>query len=271
MENLQKDRIKDIIKNNLPIFAVLVAAYLVVLIITQIKSWGTLGSENQPQPTITVNGMGEVYATPDVAELRANIVGESKDRADSASKQAEVKDKVLAVMQEFNINQKDYKTEYISTNPKYEWKAEPQIYCISYPCPQPGGKNVVTGYTTEESLVIKVRNIDDAGKIYDALVKAGAQNVSGPNMMINDQDALQAEARKMAIDDAKAKVNQLAKDLGVRKVKIVNFSEGGNYPVPMYAGGDAVFSTKAESAPSTNISTGQNKITSNVTITYEIR
>lgn len=269
MDNLQKDKIKEVIKNSLPLLGLLVAVYLVVLIITQVKGWGMLGKDSI-QPTITVSGMGEVYATPDIAELRATIVGESKDRSDSAAKQAEVKDKVLAVMSEFSIAEKDYKTEYIYTNPKYEWQRA-QIYCVTYPCPQPEGKQVITGYTTEEVLVVKVRNIDDAGKIYDAIVKAGAQNVSGPNMMIDDEDALRAQARKMAIDDAKMQASQLAKDLGVRKLRIVSFNEGGNYPMPMYAGGDMMVRSKAESAPSTNISTGQNKITSNVTIVYEIR
>jgi uncharacterized protein YggE len=271
IENFQNEIVKDFIKKNGPLFIGLVAIYLVVLIITQVKGWGAMGAKAQVVPTITVTGEAEIYAAPDVAEFRVNVSAESKDRADSVTKQAELKQKFLAVMNEFAIDAKDYKTEYITTNPKYEWKAEPQIYCITYPCPQPGGKQVITGYTTDEALVIKVRNIDNAGKIYEALVKAGAQNVSGPNMTIDDEDALRDKARKEAIMDAKQKAKVLARDLGVRIVRVNNFAEGSNgYPMPMYAGGDATISYRKEAAQ-TSISVGENKIISNVTITYEIR
>jgi uncharacterized protein YggE len=76
----------------------------------------------------------------------------------------------------------------------------------------------------------------------------------------------------MAIDEAKEKAKVLSKDLGVSLVRIVNFSENGNIPM-MYGKGmmatDSVAS--APVAPSPELPTGENKITSNVTITYEIR
>ena len=253
------------------IFAIVVLIYFITLIITQFKTWPTLRPEGAQIPTITVNGQGEVYAVPDIAELRVSVLGEAKDRAESVTKQAEIKQKFIDVMKEFNIADKDYKTEYISTNPKYEWQRS-TIYCVTYPCPQPEGKNVITGYTTNESLTVKVRNIDDAGKIYDALVKAGAQNISGPNMMVENEDVLQNEARKAAIVDAKKKAKILAKDLGVRSVKLIGFNEGGNYPMPMYdMATNASFGLKAAAAPETSISKGENKITSNVTLIYEVR
>lgn len=267
LDELQKEKL---MKNG-KIFAVVVLIYVISLIITQVKTWSVLRPENAQMPTISVNGTADVYATPDVAELRANIVGEAKDKAGSTAKQAEVKQKVLAVMKEFNVAEKDYKTEYITTNPKYEWQNSPAIYCITVPCPQPGGKNVLTGYTTDESLIVKVRNIDDAGKVYDALVKAGVQNISGPNMMIDNEDALRAEVRANAIADAKAKAKILAKDLGVRTVRIVSFNDVGNIGVmPMYAT-DSVMMKSGAPVPETTISKGENKITANVTITYEIR
>lgn len=266
LDELQKEKL---MKNG-KIFAVVVLLYVISLIITQVKTWGTLRPENAQMPTISVNGTADVYAVPDVAELRASVMGEAKDKAGSTAKQAEIKQKVLAVMKEFNIAEKDYKTEYINTNPKYEWQKQ-TIYCVSAPCPQPEGKNVIVGYTTDESFVIKVRNIDDAGKVYDALVKAGVQNISGPNMMIDDEQKIISEAREKAIADAKIKAKKLAKDLDVRIVRIVSFNEnGGGNPMPMYDMANQAVSMKA-GAPETTISKGENKITANVNIVYEIR
>ncbi|OGI71919.1 hypothetical protein A3J61_00495 [Candidatus Nomurabacteria bacterium RIFCSPHIGHO2_02_FULL_38_15] len=266
IDDLQKERL---MKNG-KIFAVIIGIYFITLIITQVKGWQIMRSDNTPVPTISVNGVGEVYAVPDVAQLRVSVVGDAKDRAGSVAKQAEVKQKFLTVMGDFKISDKDYKTEYISTNPKYEWQRQ-TIYCVTVPCPQPDGKNVLTGFTTDESLIVKVRNIDDAGKIYEALVTAGAQNVSGPDMMIDDEEKFVAEAREKAILDAKIKAKKLARDLGVRIVRISSFNEnGGGYPMPMYASDTAMLKS-TNAVPETVISKGENLITSNVTITYEIR
>ena len=86
---------------------------------------------------------------------------------------------------------------------------------------------------------------------------------------------VQDQARDEAIADAKQKAEMLAKQLGVRLVRVVSYNDSGNYPQPMYArdmaygmGGAENQSTKAV-APS--ISIGENKVTSNVSITYEIR
>ena len=51
----------------------------------------------------------------------------------------------------------------------------------------------------------------------------GVSNLSGPDFSIDNPDALQVQARKLAIDDAKAKAQVLAKDLGVSLGKIERF------------------------------------------------
>ena len=76
-------------------------------------------------------------------------------------------------------------------------------------------------------------------------------------------------ARAKAIDQAKSKADALAKALGVRLVRIVSFSENGSNPSPIrYDLMSAGVSSKAGTVP--EISTGEQKITSNVNITYEI-
>ena len=111
-----------------------------------------------------------------------------------------------------------------------------------------------------------------AGDIVQGIGAVGVSEISGPNFSIENEDKLKETARKMAIDEAKAKAKILSHDLGVRLVRIVNFSENGNYPI-MYANkGIAMMdSAVSEPAASPELPTGENKIISNVTITYEIR
>ena len=121
-----------------------------------------------------------------------------------------------------------------------------------------------------QTTTVKVRDTAKAGDLLTGVGTKGATEVSGLNFTFDDPNKLQDDARGKAIADAKTKADELAKQLGVRLVRIISFNEnGGGYPGPMYSkvigmGGDV-----AQSAP--EISVGQNKVTSNVSVTYEIR
>jgi uncharacterized protein YggE len=94
--------------------------------------------------------------------------------------------------------------------------------------------------------------------------------LNGPNFTIDNEDGLKVEARKIAIDDAKVKAQKLASDLGVRLGKITSFSESGNNPAPIMYGKAMMLEAPSAPAPA-EIPKGENKITSDVTITYELR
>ncbi len=130
----------------------------------------------------------------------------------------------------------------------------------------------IIGYEVSEYISVKVRDLAKSGDIVKGLGDIGISEINGPNFSIENEDKLKEEARKMAIDEAKEKAKALARDLGVRLVRIVNFSENGNYPMPMYAEGMmAKDSVVSSSLRSPELPTGENKIISNVIITYEIR
>ncbi len=106
-----------------------------------------------------------------------------------------------------------------------------------------------------------------------SLGAVGVSDLSGPNFSIDNEENLQAEARKKAIDDAKAKAEALADDLGVKLGRVANFSEGGRYGGPIYYGKEmmAVDSSTGSAPAPANIPKGENTISSDVTITYELR
>ena len=119
----------------------------------------------------------------------------------------------------------------------------------------------------------KVRDTAQAGDLLAGVGGKGATEVSGLTFTFDDPNVLQDEARDEAIADAKEKAKVLAKQLGVRLVRVVSFSENGNYPGPIYYD-KAVMSSGmggAEDARAPEISVGQNKVTSSVSVTYEIR
>ncbi|MEK9186649.1 MAG: SIMPL domain-containing protein, partial [Patescibacteria group bacterium] len=93
--------------------------------------------------------------------------------------------------------------------------------------------------------------------------------ISGLTFTSKNEEGQIREARKKAIEDAKGKASVLAKDLGVRLVRIVNFYESGNYPPIYYKGAMSIGGAEADSGVPT-VPTGENKIVSNITITYEL-
>lgn len=248
------------------VFLIIVSLYFAVKFLSEFKSYGMIGSKEVS--TITLSGHGEVNAVPDIAGVDFTISKEAKTVKEAQNLVAEVEKKALAFLKEAGVADKDIKTSNASFNPKYEYKYE-KVVCNEFGCPPNNGKSVIVGYEASESITVKVRNTDDVGKIMQGLGGLGVSNLYGPNFSIDNEDGLKAEARKKAIDDAKEKAKILARDLGVKLGKISSFNESGNYPMPMYAKTMMAESAVRDSAAV--IPKGENTISSDVTIVYEIR
>ncbi|OGI68158.1 hypothetical protein A3A05_01100 [Candidatus Nomurabacteria bacterium RIFCSPLOWO2_01_FULL_41_12] len=252
-------------------FLIVLSLLFAVKFFSELRSYGMMGSSNAN--VITLSGHGEVQAVPDIANVYFTISKDAKTVKEAQEAVAKIEKAALDFLKGKGVADKDIKTENASFYPKYEYKYDTKMMmpCNEYGCPPRGGNSVIVGYTASESVTVKVRNTDDAGIIMQGLGTVGVSNLNGPNFAIDDEDALKAEARKKAIDDARVKAKVLAKDLGVKLGRIANFSEGGGYFPVMYGkvagmGGDAEIS----SAPA-EIPKGENTISSDVTITYEIK
>ncbi len=229
--------------------------------------------QNGNQNIITITGHGEVQAAPDIANVSFTIRKEAKTVKDAQTQVSEVEARVLAALKVNNVLEKDIKTVSVSFNPKYEYRYDKQVVpCTQYNCPPNNGNNVIVGYEAYENISIKIRNTDSAGKIIQDLGALGVTDLYGPNFTIDNEDGLKVQARKEAIDDAKNKAKILAKDLEIRLGKMTSFSENGNYPMPMYTNSLAKMDSvsAAGSAPAV-LPVGENTISSDVTITYEIK
>jgi uncharacterized protein YggE len=116
---------------------------------------------------------------------------------------------------------------------------------------------------------VRFRDIGETGKILDALVSEGANQISGPNLTIDKPEAALDEARVKAIATGRARADLYARALGMRVVRLLSVSESGGYavppPMPMYA--------RAEMAQdaSTKIDPGEQKIQVSVSMSFELQ
>ncbi|HNW71461.1 MAG TPA: SIMPL domain-containing protein [Candidatus Paceibacterota bacterium] len=227
------------------------------------------GDKNENINVIAISGHGEVSATPDIANISITISKEAKTVKEAQEEVAKVEKEVLNLLKTNSVDDKDIKTINSSFNPTYEYKYV-SSYCTQYSCPSSGNR-VIVGYEAYENISIKIRNIDDSGKIIQGLGALGLSELSGPNFAIDKEDELKAEARKEAIDDAQSKAKKLAKDLGIKLGDITSFNENGNYPSRLYASDMSAKLESVNTAYVAELPKGENTITSDVTITYEIR
>lgn len=244
----------------------MLALFLAVGTIAEIKSYRYIGSGVSASNTISVSGEGEVFAVPDTGEFTVTIQEEAKDVATAQEKMAKKANAIIAYLKDAGVDEKDIKTTDYSVSPQYEWS---QGVCSQGYCPP--GKQKLIGFQASETLNVKVKDTKKAGELLSGVGDKGATQVSGLSFTIDDEDALKAEARDKAIAKAKSKAEVLAKSLGLSIVRIVGFNENeGGYPAPMYARADMAMGGATKSvAP--EIAVGQNKIVSNVNITYEVQ
>jgi uncharacterized protein YggE len=248
------------------------AAYLLVISIGELKQLRFIGSGVSATNTINVSGEGEVFAVPDTATFTATVQETAKDVKTAQDAAAKKANDIIAYLKSAGVAEADVQTTDYSIYPQYDYTrpACPVSTDGTYvPCPP--GKQVLTGYQVSETLTVKVRDTSKAGDLLSGVGGKGVSNISGLSLTVSNQDQLEAQARDKAISQAKDKADALAKSLGVSIVRVVGFSENGNYPV-YYAKTMAVgMGASDAAAPAPEIATGQNKITSNVSITYEIQ
>ena len=247
------------------ILIVVISCYFVVKTVNEVKNSSYVGRGNQPMNTITVSGTGDMLAVSDIASLYVNLNKEGKTAKEAQDLLNTEIGKVLTYLKNQKIADKDIKSEYGGLNPKYSYE---QPTCYTYPCPTKDPK--IIGYTSSQAITIKIRVVDSASEIRTGLAGVGVTDISGPTFSIDDEQAFKDQARSKAILDAKNKAKVLAGELGVKLGHVVNFNEnlgGGNYP--MYA--KTMMADSVSAAPAPTLPKGENKITSDVSITYEIK
>ncbi|HEX3423629.1 MAG TPA: SIMPL domain-containing protein [Sphingomicrobium sp.] len=202
---------------------------------------------------LDINATGETTRVPDIAIITAGVVARSPSATGAIQDSADRIQKVLAALKRAGVEDRDIQTSSVSLNPEYRY-------------PQDQSPKLV-GYTASNQLTIRFRDIRSSGKILDALVSEGANQINGPTLTIDKPEAALEEARAKAVETGRARAELYARSLGLRVVRIVSVSESGGYsvpapPVPMLA--------RAEMA-NTNIEPGEQKLQVSLAMTFELQ
>jgi uncharacterized protein len=202
---------------------------------------------------LDISAVGEVTRVPDVAVISAGVVSRSASATAALQDSANRMSRVLAALKSAGVEERDIQTSNVSLNPEYRY-------------PQDQAPQLV-GYTASNNLTVRFRDIRNSGKILDALVKEGANQINGPTLVVDRPEAALDEARAKAVAIGRARADLYARALGMRVVRLVSVSESGeNYapppPVPMMA--------RMEAAQ-TKIEPGEQKLQVNLAMIFELQ
>ena len=203
---------------------------------------------------LSVSAQAEAKRVPDVATISAGVVTQAADANAAMRANAVQMDKVMAAIKAAGIAERDIQTSGINLNPQYKYveNQEPTI----------------TGYQANNTVNLKVRDIGKLGKVLDALVASGANQVNGPSFEIDQPEEAYDEARRGALEKAQARAAMYAKTLGLRVRRIVSISEGAGFqpprPMPMMA------MARGKAEMDTAVSPGETTLSANLDVVFEL-
>ncbi|MCE3255840.1 MAG: hypothetical protein K0R25_1334 [Rickettsiaceae bacterium] len=239
---------------------------LSIAVLVIILGFNQRKQSDQKIASINIDGAGHVMAKPDIAIIKMSMTYQALTNAEAAKMVRErVSNITQTLTQKFGVDEKDIKTENYYTYPKYEY---PKTDCVNNNCPPQN--SVVVGMVANQQMTIKVRKIDVLDNIISSLNSSNESRVDGFSFLIEDDEKFKEQAREIAIKEAKDKAKKLAEQLGVKLVRITSFKESRNQPNYL---ADSMMNAKMmmSSAPDQPAMTpGESKITSNVSLTYEI-
>lgn len=205
-----------------------------------------------PLHTVTSAGNGKAVSAPDMAEMHFGTTVVASDAKDALSQANETAQQIADAVKGAGVAAEDIQTANVSVWPEQNYE---------------GDKAVITGYRASIQVRVKIREIDEIGAVIGAASDAGANEIGGPTFMLDDDDAVSAEAIELAIADARARAEVMAKAAGKSLGEIISVSETGA-STPIYYGAR----TEAlDTAGAVAIEPGQLDIMANVTVVFELK
>jgi uncharacterized protein len=204
---------------------------------------------------ITVNGTGTVYTAPDVAYLQVGVDIRNADLS-AAMKEADTKmNAVLAALKKAGIADADIQTVQYSIYRDTPFEGQPGS----------GGEPSAV-YHVVNVVRITVRTIANVGDVLNTAINAGANVVNNVDFGVLNAKTSETQARKAALDDARARATELATNVGGTLGQVVSVQETGIMG-PIVNAADA----KAVGGGGPAIVGGSLQVTIGVVVTYELK
>ena len=201
---------------------------------------------------LTVTASADVARAPDQLRMTAGALTTAATAAEAMAANATRMNAVLAALKAAGVADRDVQTTGLSLNPQYRY--------------EPNQSPILTGYQARNSISLRTLKLGDAGKLIDVAIKAGANEVQGPEFALANPDAALDEARTAAVAKARARAELYAKAAGLKVKRIASISEGAPEPGPR----PMMRMAMAEAGAAPSVQPGELSLSAQVTISFEL-
>ncbi len=243
------------------------ALFLIMMFFNAAKENRYIGRDVAPQTTLTFQGQGEVVVVPDASEFSFSVQFESLEVSEAQDEVASLVNEIIEYLKQSGVSEEKIKTVSYSVFPRYENRPVSAIY--DERIIWPNSERVLVGYEVVHTTRVVVDELERSGELVGGVGERGATNISGIIFTVSDEKEIKNVARRLAIEEAKREAEVVAKDLGVKLVRVVSFSE--NQPGFFTRMEMSKDSMQDYSVDQPVFSPGEEKIISTVIITYEIK
>jgi uncharacterized protein YggE len=216
-----------------------------------------LAAEN---PYVSVSGMGEIKAKPDMAQISIGVTVEDKSSSMALSLNSQKMEKLFKTLKENKIEEKDIQTTNLSVSPKYQYFQKQNR------------PPTIVGYTASNQVQIKIRDLKLVGPLLDILARNGANEIQGISFSLSEPEKLLDEARKKAMADARLKATLYANSADSKLGKVLGITEqSARMPEPQSYGMESLRYKMADATGAAPpIAGGEQTISAQINVTFKL-
>ncbi len=216
-------------------------------------------AEDVQRNIVSVVGKGELSIKPDIVYLSIGVDTSAATAQEAQKNNAAKISKITSVLKTtWGIADKDIQSVQFYVQPNYSYSEKE------------GQK--VNGYNAHHTLQVAYRSLDKVGALLDAVSGAGANNIGNASFAVEDTSAFEAQVIEKAMANADVKASAIAKaakrSLGV----VISVSQNDSSVNPVYFNQNMKLeAAAADSAAGTSVQPGEVKITTQLSVMYELK
>jgi uncharacterized protein YggE len=233
-----------------------IGLYAVALLFVAASAGAQPRPEPPRPPSITVTGEATIAAEPDQAQIDIGVTTQARTAPEASRENAERINRVLAEVRKILAKGDEVKTSGYALNPQYRY-------------PQ-GGKPEIVGYIANNIVRIKTNKLDDVGKLIDAAMSAGANNINRLVFTLKDEEAARLDALRQASAKAKTKAEAIASSLGLKIARIASVTESERTFQPIHRQAPMARAEALTAQAPTPVEPGTVEVRSTVSLTAEV-
>lgn len=210
----------------------------------------TLTAQQFAQPTVVVSGEGIVRVVPDEVTINIRVENTGKNTKTLKDQNDATINQVLKFLKKMNIADKDVRTEYMNVTKDYDYN------------------NKSYTFAANQAISVKLRDLKKYEELMNGLLETGINRIDGVAFSSSNKEALEGQARKKAVENAKMKAMEYASVLNQsigKAVSISEFSSSGE-PRPMYK--MAMMADSSVGSDGSSIALGEMEIRATVNVSF---